>query len=82
MSVTRTMTRVIVNVDHDGTIHNVNVVCTVKMVNPDNPDMAMENTEYEEVLLDDLNAGDKTAFAATLARGKTLIKRVKPLIKP
>ncbi len=81
MSMTRRVLRTMITCDENGALQDVSMVVRLLAVSPDNEDMVIEKDETVQVQVEDLNAGDLTAFRAALARGKTLVRRVKPMVK-
>ena len=82
MPVDRIIERILVQYDDAGLPNRIEVITRVSLVNPDNPDMTIQQQEAVTRAYVDLETGEKTALRNLLKNAaKPMVERERPLVK-
>lgn len=71
-----------VQLDANGEFRRIDFVSTVKLTNPDNPDMHFSQNRRVSVLATDLTAAELIAAETAATVFGRIIDRVDPMVKP
>lgn len=83
MPVQRLIERILVKYDAAGLPNRIEVITQVSILNPDNPDMMIQNQESVVMAYVDMLTGEQTALRNLLKNAATpMVNRERPLVKP
>lgn len=83
MPVQRLIERILVKYDAAGLPNRIEVITQVSILNPDNPDMMIQNQESVVMAYADMPTGEQTALRNLLKNAATpMVNRERPLVKP